>query len=80
MEGHPDGDCNPCALLSIAKRFFPILIGFLQRGDSHSERMDFQGWGRSVGSLLIKRNNNIENDNKNTPGLRFIFSGIPMIG
>ena len=35
--------------------------------------MDFQGWGEALEACLQKRNNNIENDNKNNPGLRFIF-------
>ena len=46
---------------------------FLHRGDSHSERMDFQGWREALEACLQERNNNIENDNKNTPGLRFLF-------
>ena len=35
--------------------------------------MDFQGWGEALEACLQKRNNNIENEKKNTPGLRFLF-------
>jgi hypothetical protein len=35
--------------------------------------MDFQGWREALEACLQKRNNNIENDNKNTPGLSFFF-------
>ena len=41
--------------------------------------MDFQGWGEALEACLQERNNNIENDNKNTPGLRFIILSKPKV-
>jgi len=69
--GHP---CRPDGFFH-SEAVFPKLreFGFFPRGYSHSARMDFHGWEKALEARLQRRYANLENDQKNTPGLVFLF-------
>ena len=66
--------CRPDGFFH-SEAVFPKLreFGFFPRGYSHSARMYFHGWEKALEARLQRRYANHENDQKNTPGLVFLF-------